>query len=120
MIFSSVVSALLLGLIVYALLQKREFPVVAKALPSVALLGIYVVWFPERTSEAAAWLGIGRGVDLLSYVWILVSGILILVLHLKLVTYDRRLTELVRFLAIQTALQPEASSVEASDVKDEL
>lgn len=106
MIFSSTVSVLLLGLIVYALLQQREFPVVARALPFVAMLGIYVLWFPESTSRAAHWMGIGRGVDLMLYVWILVSGLLILVLHLKLVTYDRRLTELVRVLAIQTALRP--------------
>jgi small membrane protein len=108
MIFSSIVSVLLFGLIVYALLQKRDFPIVAKSLPFVALLGIYVLWFPESTTRAAAFLGIGRGVDLMSYVWILVSGLLILVLHLKLVTYDRRLTELVRFFALQTATRPES------------
>jgi hypothetical protein len=116
MIFSSLVSVLLLSLIVYALLQKREFPIVARALPFVALLGIYVLWFPNSTSQAAAWMGIGRGVDLMLYVWILVSGLLILVLHLKLVTYDRRLTELVRALALQTATHPDASSSETRDV----
>ncbi len=115
MIFSSLVSVLLLGLIVYALLQKREFPIVARALPFVALLGIYMLWFPNSTSQAAAWMGIGRGVDLMLYVWVLVSGLLILVLHLKLVTYDRRLTELVRALAIQTATHPGASNSEARD-----
>lgn len=115
MIFSSLVSVLLLSLIIYALLQKREFPVVAKALPFVALLGIYALWFPDSTSRAAAWVGIGRGVDLMLYVWILVSGLLILVLHLKLVTYDRRLTELVRVLAIQTATPPHPPSDEARD-----
>lgn len=116
MIFSTIVSVLLLGLIVYALLQKRDFPIVARTLPFVALLGIYVLWFPESTSQAAHWLGIGRGVDLMSYVWMLVSGLLILVLHLKLVAYDRRLTEMVRFFAIQTATKPEAGSVQARDV----
>ena len=109
MIFSTIVSVLLLSLIIYALLQKRDFPIVARALPLVALLGIYVLWFPESTSEAAAWVGIGRGVDLMLYVWILVSGLLILALHLKLVAYDRRLTELVRSLAIQSAMRPEPS-----------
>jgi hypothetical protein len=109
MIFSSIVSVLLLSLIVYALLQKRDFPVVGRLMPLVALVGIYVLWFPERTSQAASWVGIGRGVDLMLYVWILVSGLLILALHLKLVTYDRKLTALVRSLAIQTALQPSSA-----------
>ena len=119
MIFSSIVSVLLLGLIIYALLQKRDFPIVARALPLVALFGIYVLWFPESTSKAAAWVGIGRGVDLMLYVWILVSGLLILALHLKLVSYDRRLTELVRFLAIQTATQPGAGPVQPRNVEDQ-
>lgn len=118
MIFSSIVTVLMIGLIIYALLQKREFPIVAKALPFVALLGIYVLWFPESTSKAASWMGIGRGVDLMLYVWILVSGLLILVLHLKLVTYDRRLTELVRFVAVQTATPPEPEAVQPLNVED--
>jgi hypothetical protein len=108
MIFSTIVSVFLLALIIYALLQKREFPVVGRALPFVALLGIYVVWFPESTSEAATWVGIGRGVDLMLYIWILASGLLILVLHLKLITHERRLTELARALAIQGAKPPPA------------
>jgi hypothetical protein len=114
MIFSTIVSVLLLGLIVYALLQKREFPVVGRLMPLVALLGIYVAWFPERTTEAASWVGVGRGVDLMLYVWVLVSGILILALHLKLITYERKLTALVRFLAIHNATAPESAQPESS------
>ena len=108
MIFSAIVTVLLLALIVYALLQKKDFPVVGRAMPLVALLGIYVVWFPESTSKAAAWVGIGRGVDLMLYVWILASGLLILVLHLKLVAHERRLTELARVIAIQGAQPPDS------------
>lgn len=115
MIFSAIVTALLFALIVYALLQKRDFPVVARTLPFVALLGIYVVWFPESTSKAAEWVGIGRGVDLMLYIWILASGLLILVLHLKLVTHERRLTELARAVAIQGAQPPLPASNTASD-----
>jgi hypothetical protein len=117
MIFSAIVTVLLCTLIVYALLQKREFPVVARTMPLVSLAGIYVAWFPNSTSQAAEWVGIGRGVDLMLYVWILVSGLLILALHLKLVTYDRRITELARFLAIQTAIQPEARPIQVGQVQ---
>jgi hypothetical protein len=119
MIFSSIVSVLLVGLIIYALLQQRQFPVVARTLPFVALLGVYVLWFPESTSEAAHWVGIGRGVDLMLYVWILVSGLLFLVLHLKLVTHDRRVTELVRLLAIQAATRPDAEHGQPRNVEAE-
>jgi len=106
MIFSALVTLLLLGLIVYAMLQKGQFPLIGRTLPFVALLGIYVVWFPDSTSQAAHWVGIGRGADLMLYLWSLVSGLLILALRLKFVTYERRLTELARHVALVGATVP--------------
>ena len=106
MIFSSALSVLLLCLLIYSLLQKKEFPILGRTLPLICIAGVYVAWFPESTSEAASFVGIGRGVDLMLYVWLLASGMLILGLHLKLVNHDRRLTELARFLAIAGAQSP--------------
>lgn len=106
MIFSALLTLFLLGLIVYALLQQKSFPMVARSLPIVSLFGIYVAWFPESTSRIAGWVGIGRGVDLMLYVWIMASGLLILVLHLKLVAQHRQLTELARYVAIRSVALP--------------
>jgi hypothetical protein len=106
MIFSTLLTVILLGLIFYALLQAKTFPVVARTLPVVCTAGIYAAWFPDTTSRVAQWLGIGRGADLLLYIWIVISGLLILGLHLKLVTQDRRLTELARAIAIAGARPP--------------
>jgi small membrane protein len=106
MIFSLVLTVVLLGVIGYALLQHREFPAVARTLPFVCTLGIYVAWNPERTSDLATLVGVGRGTDLMLYVWVLVSALLILVLHLKLVNHARRLTELARSIAITNAEVP--------------
>jgi len=105
-IFSALLTIFLLGLIVYAWLQQKQFPLVGRTLPFVCLLGIYAAWFPASTSRAASWVGIGRGVDLMLYVWIMASGLLILVLHLKLVAQQRQLTELARFVAISRAEPP--------------
>jgi hypothetical protein len=105
-IFSIVLTVFLLGLFVYALLQKKQFPLVGKLLPLVALLGIYVAWFPNQTSKWAHMVGIGRGVDLMLYVWIMASGLLFLVLHLKLVAQHRMLTDLVRAVALQQVRTP--------------
>lgn len=118
MIFSVVLTIGLFGLLVYALLQKQEYPIVGHTLPVVCVCGMYLAWFPESTATIAHFVGVGRGVDLMLYVWVLASGILFLVLHLKLVSQDRKLTELVRFLAIQTATQPDAESVQARSVED--
>lgn len=106
MIFSVVLTVFLLGLFVYALLQKKQFPLVGRLLPLVALLGVYVAWFPNQTSKWANWVGIGRGVDLMLYVWIMASGLLFLVLHLKLVAQQRMLTDLVRAVALQQVRTP--------------
>jgi small membrane protein len=108
MIFSAVVTLLLLGLILYALLQQRAFPLIGRLMPLLSLAGIYVVWFPGSTSELAHWVGIGRGADLMLYVWSLASGLLILGLHLKLVAYERRITDLARYVAIAGARAPQA------------
>lgn len=106
MIFSALLTVFLLGLVVYALLQKKQFPMVGRTLPFVSLLGVYVAWFPDSTSQAARWVGIGRGVDLMLYVWIMASGLLFLVLHLKLVAQHRQITELARHLAIRSVSVP--------------
>ena len=113
MIFSAIVSVFLFGLIVYALLQKREFPLVGRVMPPVALFGIYVVWFPDTTSDLASTVGIGRGVDLVLYVWVLASGLILLALHVKLIAYERKLTELARYFALHAALPPLEADKEA-------
>ena len=78
-----------------------------RLLPLVCLVGIYVAWFPQSTSDVATLVGVGRGTDLMLYVWIMVSAMLVLVLHLKMVQQDRRLTELARAIAIANAHSPE-------------
>jgi hypothetical protein len=115
MIFSTFLTAALGLLMLYALLQKKQFPIVANTLPLVCLAGVYVAWFPNHTSELANWVGIGRGVDLMLYVWVLASGLLFLVLHLKLVNQDRKLTELARAIALAGALAPSEDVREAED-----
>jgi hypothetical protein len=112
-IFSSLLTVFLLGLFVYALLQKKQFPLVGRLLPLVAALGIYVAWFPEQTSTWAHMVGVGRGVDLMLYVWIMASGLLFLVLHLKLVAQQRMLTDLVRAVALEHVRTPEQAQRDA-------
>jgi hypothetical protein len=113
MIFSILLTTALLGLTVYALLQKSQFPLIAHSLPLVCLTGVYFAWFPEMTAQIAHRVGVGRGTDLMLYVWLLASGFLFLVLHLKLVTQDRKLTELARAIALAQAIAPSATTSKA-------
>ncbi|MFM2420440.1 MAG: hypothetical protein RL385_5163 [Pseudomonadota bacterium] len=114
MIFSIIITGALLSLIGYALLQHRQFPIVGRALPLICLFGIYVAWFPEATTSVAQLVGVGRGTDLMLYVWVLASLMLILVLHLKLVALGRRFTELARAIAIAGATPPAIAPREES------
>jgi hypothetical protein len=67
-----------------------------------AVAGIAVV-FPDITAEAAVLVGVGRGVDLVIY--LVEVGTLFVLLHYytKFVELERRLTEVVREVAILRA-----------------
>ena len=67
-----------------------------------AVAGVAVI-FPDLTDEAARLVGVGRGVDLVTY--LLEIGTLFVLLHYytKFVELERRMTELVREVAILRA-----------------
>jgi hypothetical protein len=58
--------------------------------------GLYFVWFAAHSTQLAALVGIGRGADLILYLWVCISLILLLNLHLKLRTHMELLTILAR------------------------
>jgi hypothetical protein len=72
----------------------------------VASAGIYFVWMPEHSTQLAELVGIGRGVDLILYIWVCISLIVLLNLHLKLRTQTELITTLARKLAIADAQPP--------------
>ena len=61
---------------------------------------IFVVFFPAITSYFAQLLGIGRGVDVIVYMSISLLFYLIFRLYVKLEETERKITKLVRELAI--------------------
>lgn len=61
---------------------------------------------PEILARIANFLGIGRGVDLVLYVSILVFFIAFFVVYLRFRRLDEQLTQIVRHLAIRDADQP--------------
>ena len=72
----------------------------------VAAAGIYFVWEPEHSTQLAELVGIGRGVDLILYIWVCISMIVLLNLHLKLRTQTELITTLARKIAIVDAQPP--------------
>jgi hypothetical protein len=105
---AQVVLSLLLGIVLlYAWAQYRRSPIVTVLSCAVSLIGFYFVWFPSHATHVAEFVGIGRGADLILYVWACISLVVLLNLHLKLRTQHELLTQLARSIALANASLPE-------------
>jgi small membrane protein len=101
---AQVVLSLLLGIVlVYAWVEYRRSPIVSTLSFIVSLAGFYFVWMPSHATRVAALFGIGRGADLVLYLWVCISLIVLLNLHLKLRTQHELLTSLARSIALANA-----------------
>jgi small membrane protein len=100
MIAQAILSLLLSGVLVYAWAEYRRSPVVASLSVAVSLAGLFFVWVPSESTRVAEFVGIGRGVDLILYLWVCISLIVLLNLHLKLRTQQEMITKLARAIAL--------------------
>jgi small membrane protein len=96
---------LLGAIIVYALAERRRSPVVGALALVAAAAGLYFVWVPAHATALAEFTGVGRGVDLIIYIWVVISLLVLLNLHLKLRAQTEALTGLARAIAIGEALR---------------
>jgi hypothetical protein len=69
--------------------------------------GMFLVWAPETTNQLANILGVGRGADLILYLWVVITLALMLVLYLKILRLGRRVTQLTRALALAHPMLPD-------------
>jgi hypothetical protein len=103
MIAKLILTALLFGILLYAWTEYRRAPVIGLIAMLSALTGLYFVWVPVHATWLAELVGIGRGVDLILYLWVVISLIVLLNLHLKLRVQKEMITVLARELAIANA-----------------
>src|SRR5262245_9923 len=103
MIAKLILTSLLSGVVLYAWHEQQRSPLVAKLALIVAVSGTYFVWFPSHASDFAEWAGVGRGVDLIIYIWVVLSLLVMLNLHLKLRVQLELITALARRSAIAGA-----------------
>ena len=109
MIAQLILSVLLGGILLYAWIEYRRAPVIGLLSVFAAVTGLYFVWMPAHATWLAGLVGIGRGVDLILYVWVVISLIVLLNLHLKLRAQNELITVLARELAIANARSPATS-----------
>ena len=98
-------SFLLGAILIYAFAERRRSPVVGVLALVTAAAGLYFVWVPAHATALAELAGVGRGVDLIMYTWVVLSLLVLLNLHLKLRKQTEALTGLARAIAIGEALR---------------
>ena len=105
MIAQLIFSALLSIVLLYAWTAYRQSPFVGILVCLAALAGLYFVWIPSHSMLIAEWVGIGRGVDLIIYTWVVISLIIFLNLHLKIRSQTELITKLTRAIAVAEVLR---------------
>lgn len=98
--------ALLAACGAYGWRERRMSPLVGFAIPLVAIVGIVLVQFSALSSELARMLGVGRGADLIFYLWTVLSALLIVNIHFRLRYQREMLTILTREVALLSAQRP--------------
>lgn len=102
---SYLLTLLILPCFLYAFRAWRVSRLVATALVVAAWLALGFVWAPALANRLAEWLGVGRGADLVLYVYCSISFLLILDLALKLRIQHQMITRLAREIALDRALR---------------
>jgi len=103
MIAQLIFTAVLIGVLLVAFAQLPHIPFVGGMVICAALFGGYILWVPEHATYLANLIGIGRGADLLLYLWILISCFILLLLYLNLRQQFESITRLARKMALADA-----------------
>jgi small membrane protein len=114
MIAQVILTALLLGIFLYAWQERRRSRVVATLSLLAAGTGFFLVWVPSQATTIAELVGIGRGVDLITYVWIVISLLILLNVHLKLRVQLELTTALARQIALSNPIFSTTENVASS------
>ena len=95
-----------LALLFYFVVAARKRPMQKLAMMAVFALIILFALFPDLSNMAAHLVGVGRGVDMVFYLSIVVLLFLVFNLYLGQKTVEDQLTIVVRELAIAQAVEP--------------
>lgn len=106
MIAQILFTLVLVAVVLVAFVQLARIPLVGTVTILVALFGAYVVWVPDHATYLANAIGIGRGADLVLYIWVLIGSAVLLLLYLNLREQFQLITRLARTMALSEAREP--------------
>ena len=98
-----ILSSGLFVVFLYSLKQTQLF--FRLVMNAVLLTGLVFVWRPDLSIRAANLLGVGRGADLIFYLWTVITFIILIHFNYKLKKQRNAITEIVRKLAIDHELR---------------
>ncbi len=104
MIAEIVLTIFILAFLAYHLSSARRPFYLSVFVWLVTVLGLLTIWVPGFSTSVANHVGIGRGADLVIYLWMAVSLLLFLFVKISLFKLEEQTTLLARKIALQ---QPE-------------
>lgn len=107
MIFKLILVTLTSGCMFYFLIVTRNHTLQRLFILFFFGTGLFFILKPEVTSWLANSVGIGRGADLIFYLSILFLFFICFNFYLRLESYDQRLTQITRTLALQNPVKEE-------------
>ena len=103
MIIQPIISLILIWILFFTLIQSRGGLVLRFTMTVSVLIGIVLTWMPMLSNVIANYLGVGRGADLIFYIWILVSMLALVSLYFSFNYNKKQITKLTRALALHVA-----------------
>ena len=103
MMIQPIITLILLGILFFTLIQSRGGRILRSMMSVSVVIGIVLTWMPGLSNTIAHFLGVGRGADLIFYIWILVSMLGLASLYFSFNRNNKQITELTRALALHIA-----------------
>jgi small membrane protein len=100
MIIKPFLSILLFGVLFFVMIQHHSGRLLRPAVAIAVAVGIFFTWMPEFSNKVANYLGIGRGADMIFYIWIVLSLLAFASLYITFNKQERQITHLTRALAL--------------------
>jgi small membrane protein len=95
-------------LIIFSLFKNRQSNTLYRTvLALIASMGIFFIIFPELMTFFANKVSVGRGTDLLIYIFIIMFFVVSMLMYSKMRKIEATQTSIIRHLAIQNAVKKE-------------
>lgn len=101
-----ILTALLSIGIAFALREWKQSRILGTTIVLLTGTGIFFVWQQDVSMRVANALGVGRGADLVLYIYAAISFVLIISLLLRIRALQETLTELARAFALANPTRP--------------